>query len=336
MNMPLFSIIVPVYNCAGYLKNCLDSLIRCTIDGCEIILIDDGSVDGSGGICDDYSSRYDYVSCFHSAHKGVAAARNLGLDKATRDYILFVDGDDEWNSFFELPALQEIVSKENVDLVVTGYCIRKCQEGESVDTIVRIPRKLFVDWRNEKDVFLRFFPYGWMHPCWNKVFRRDVIQEYGLLFHQQQMEDFRFVLEYLTKIQSVVFIPIVPYLYYKRAGSNSLTSFISPVMLEGTNYCHEMMLSLFEDIYHDTIHRILAPQYIGTINRCLKANNDIMVEQLLTDFRKNKLASVSFKKYVTSSISERITMWLMRKGWYEALKRYRQATEVIKSWVHYL
>ena len=94
MPEPLISVIVPVYNVAPYLKKCLDSILAQTYRHLEIVLVDDGSTDGSGDICDAYARRDDRIKICRQENKGVAAARNSGLDLAGGDYIGFVDPDD--------------------------------------------------------------------------------------------------------------------------------------------------------------------------------------------------------------------------------------------------
>ena len=329
-----FSIIVPVYNCSEHLENCLESILRAGNGDGEIILVDDGSEDRSGEICDRYSSNYDCVSCFHLNHNGVAAARNYGIDKASRDYLLFVDGDDEWSNTFKLAELCQFVSGRDIDLFVYGYCIRNCDGKTLRDTRIHWPLNTINDWREERDSFLTYFPNGWMFPCWNKVFKRTVIQKYGICFHQQQMEDFRFVLEYLDKIESICFLPIEPYLYFKRIGEGSLTKSISLEMVDGCNYCHEYLLYEFGSDHHEAIHQIMVPQYIATVNKCLKSYNKVFSRQILDKVRKNPLVASSFGVYRASTSSERITMWLMRRGWFGVLKQYRRVVSAIKKVNH--
>lgn len=88
------SIIVPVYNIEKYLNQCLKSLINQTLKSIEIILIDDGSTDSSGLICDEYSKKYSNIVVIHQKNQGQSCARNAGLRKATGEYVMFVDGDD--------------------------------------------------------------------------------------------------------------------------------------------------------------------------------------------------------------------------------------------------
>lgn len=90
----MISIIVPVYNVEPYLRKCLDSILDQTYRDLEILIIDDGSTDGSGAICDEYAGKDDRIKVFHTENKGLSAARNLGLDNATADWIGFVDSDD--------------------------------------------------------------------------------------------------------------------------------------------------------------------------------------------------------------------------------------------------
>ena len=92
--MAEISIIVPVYNVEKYIRRCIDSLITQTFKSIEILLIDDGSKDNSGAICDEYALKDDRVKAFHKKNGGVSSARNIGLDNATGTYIMFCDSDD--------------------------------------------------------------------------------------------------------------------------------------------------------------------------------------------------------------------------------------------------
>ena len=110
MNELLFSVILPVYNVAPYLPECLDTLLPQADDSTEVILVDDGATDGSGSICDTYAARFaQNVRVIHQPNRGVAAARNTGLKAASGAYIVWVDPDD-------LPAADLLTSiKENID-----------------------------------------------------------------------------------------------------------------------------------------------------------------------------------------------------------------------------
>ena len=94
LNKPIISVIVPVFNAEKYLSRCIESILRQTYKNIEIILIDDGSSDKSGDICDDYANKYGNIASYHQRNQGQGAARNYGLDKCHGDYIGFIDSDD--------------------------------------------------------------------------------------------------------------------------------------------------------------------------------------------------------------------------------------------------
>lgn len=119
---PLISVIVPIYNVAPYLRACLDSLAAQTMKEIEIVMIDDGSTDGSGAIADEYvSSSFPIFRVIHTANGGVSAARNRGIDEARGEWIMFVDSDD-WveTRFCELPYQAAV--ENGADLVIFGCC----------------------------------------------------------------------------------------------------------------------------------------------------------------------------------------------------------------------
>ena len=93
--MPTISVIVPVYNVEKYLRCCVDSILAQTFTDIEVLLVDDGSTDSSGAICDEYAQLDRRVRVFHKTNGGVSSARNLGLDEATGRWIMFVDSDDK-------------------------------------------------------------------------------------------------------------------------------------------------------------------------------------------------------------------------------------------------
>ena len=113
------SIIVPVYNTEPFLSRCLDSILCQSFTDFELLLIDDGSTDGSGAICDDYAERDSRIRVFHKENGGVSSARNLGIDNSKGEWLYFADSDDEL-----LPnGLQTLVNciDEDVDVVMGGY-----------------------------------------------------------------------------------------------------------------------------------------------------------------------------------------------------------------------
>ena len=116
----LISVIVPIYNVEKYINQCIDSIINQTYKNLEIILVDDGSPDNCGRICDEYAKKDSRIKVVHKENGGVCSARNIGMEKSTGKWIAFIDSDD-WieNKYFEI-ILNE-AKKEDVDIVICGY-----------------------------------------------------------------------------------------------------------------------------------------------------------------------------------------------------------------------
>lgn len=117
---PLVSVIVPIYNVEDYLEECLQSIIEQTYYNLQIILVDDGSTDNSGGICDNYMQKDSRIEVIHKKNGGLSSARNAGLDRASGDFISFVDSDDKIHMDFIQHLYCEIINK-NADISACGF-----------------------------------------------------------------------------------------------------------------------------------------------------------------------------------------------------------------------
>ena len=126
----MISVIIPVYNVEPYLRKCLDSIVNQTYRDLEILVVDDGSTDGSGAICDSYAEKDERVVVFHTENRGLSAARNLGLDNAKGEWINFLDSDDWMDSeCFEFAI--SVAEDKKADLVFWGYV--KEYENHSIE-----------------------------------------------------------------------------------------------------------------------------------------------------------------------------------------------------------
>ena len=210
----LVSIIVPVYNSGQYLPRCIDSILNQSYRDLELLLVDDGSKDDSGSICDAYTEKDSRVRVFHKENGGVSSARNLGLQEAKGEWVCFVDSDDEL-----LPeGLQTMVRgvSEEVDLVMAGYYEL---EGESLQTDTSSFGKDGIIDRNE--ALLMMYPSAdmpYMGYPWGKLFKRTLVSDNKVSFdeHIRIKEDTLFVVEYLCGIKKRVYYSSTPvYKYIK-------------------------------------------------------------------------------------------------------------------------
>ena len=216
----MVSVIIPVYNVEKYLENCLNSIINQTYKDIEIILIDDGSTDSSGDICDVYAAKDQRIKVIHKENGGVSSARNIGLSLATGEYIGFVDSDDYIHKdYFEI--LLRGISKINCDLSI---CSMKTFEGYSNinDEMLQFTEddfqifdkdQTFGELLNNKKI------YGYL---WNKLFKKELIIEH---FNEEIhfAEDFLFCSEYVKNIKGAIFIDC-PVYYYRQNRIGSISS----------------------------------------------------------------------------------------------------------------
>lgn len=211
--MPQLSIIIPIYNAAPYLQKCLDSILAQAYTDYEVLLIDDGSTDGSADVCRDYAARDGRLSYLHKENGGVSSARNMGIRQAVGQFVCFVDADD-WLQPDMLSTVMQ-TSSEMAD--ITFYGANKVQDGVVTETIT-FP-DAFYDERNnieqaiyqlryagERDVF------GW---TWDKVMRADIIRTHGIMFREDVSfrEDELFAFEYCRHIKSLRVIDRALYNY---------------------------------------------------------------------------------------------------------------------------
>lgn len=186
-NMIKLSVIIPVYNIKDYLRQCIDSLI-CERSDYEILLVDDGSTDGSAVICDEYAAKHDLVKVFHKQNGGVSSARNLGLQKSEGEYIYFVDGDD-WVEGFS-SVLESLNGHENL------YGVNfDAIDAHSNIVISHHPTCSSISVNDYSKYYVRH-----SHALWAFIFRKEKIEQLELRFCEdlKYAEDWVFVVDYLS------------------------------------------------------------------------------------------------------------------------------------------
>lgn len=212
--MHLLSIIVPVYNVASQLVRCIETICNQTYRNIEIILVDDGSTDESGQICDDFSAKDDRIKVIHKTNGGLSSARNAGLDAATGYYYGFVDSDD----YIELDMYEILVSclenNPRADIACAGI-IREGQQGENKE-VIRCPHtETIYDWKEAITEILRLRNIG--ISVWSKLFKKNVFE--NVRFPEGQTnEDANIVMD-LHRNRMVVHSARPLYHYVVREGS---------------------------------------------------------------------------------------------------------------------
>ena len=208
-----YSVIVPVYNVENYLPRCIDSLLAQNYADLEILLIDNGSKDQSGQICEDYAAQFSNITAYHIPNKGVGSARNFGLSKAKGEFISFVDADDYLvgNLFSDVESQLD----SQLDLLVFSYynSIEK-----HLSEINRSAKILPAEGKKDKSEFIALFQELWltdmMYTVWNKIYRREFLEEHQIVFDPYELgEDVRFNLNVYQHVNAVLLVKSCYYVY---------------------------------------------------------------------------------------------------------------------------
>lgn len=282
----LISVIIPVYNVEQYLNRCMDSIINQTYRNLEIILIDDGSTDNSGKICDEYKLKDNRIKVIHKENGGVSSARNVGLDIAKGNYIGFVDSDDYIeNDMYEI--LYELLVRNKTDISCCNKFVFNKNKNKFI-TSESFPTKdgilSFDDILNDPkhDFYI-----------WNKLFNKNLIEH--IRFNEQLTlgEDLIFTYEVLKKMNKIVFYKKPKYYYCDNSNSITRTrifkeEYINQILFyeELLNYCEKNKLKIgYKKYKHLQINWII--NFLSWIARETPIRNKESLELLVKYARKN-------------------------------------------------
>lgn len=209
------SIIVPVYKVEGYLEKCLDSIISQTYKDLEVILVDDGSPDNCGKICDEYAAKDDRIIVIHKQNEGVARARNSALDIATGDYISFIDSDD-WMAEDAYEYFVKNIERYRADCVVG-----RCQMAFEKNDVLKYGEKESVNIKCMTSSGAMKEVLNGGSAIWNRLFKKKIFD--NLRFPVDRINDDEVtVLHAYAGCNRVVFLN--QYTYYYRIRANSITT----------------------------------------------------------------------------------------------------------------
>lgn len=219
MSNPYFTVILPIYNVKKYLKRCVESVLAQSFTDYEMILVDDGSTDGSKQICDYYAEKYNFIKVIHKANGGLSDARNTGFGKAEGKYVLWFDPDD-WVERNTLSLIFSAVGNLEPDIVKFNYvrhdkgkiiCLSNAESGLYTGTQIDDLIKL---------AFSTAGNYG-LSACMH-AYKREFLEKNGLSFISERevgSEDFLFNIEVLLSAEKILILPDALYHYDLRRGS---------------------------------------------------------------------------------------------------------------------
>lgn len=246
-NNPKVSVIMPVYNVAAYVGRAIESLQAQTMGDFELLVVDDGSKDRSGDICDRMAEKDIRIDVFHTPNGGAPAARNLALDHACGQYVYFMDADD-WAEPHMLEDMVALADQNNAELIVAGFYIDTFyakNSNEHLSELKSRPSRVYETQADFRADAYMLFDENLLYTPWNKLFLRARIEELNLRFRPTFWDDFPYVLDFIRDVNKVV-VTEEAYYHFIRSRAESETARWRPQMYEKREEEHGWMLDLLE------------------------------------------------------------------------------------------
>lgn len=296
----MLTLAVPIYNMERYLSRCINTLLSQTCLDYEILLIDDGSTDASGAMCDNYVTKYpEQIRVLHKENGGLSSARNAGIDAARGEYIIFPDPDD-WVEPDYAEKLLMYLNQYRADLVCTGYYVDT--ENSSIPVKSDSQAMLVMGKEAQRALLL---PPQLSGFAWNKLYRLDIIRENNLCFLDDvgTTEDLDFTYRYLSSCQKVYFSPADrTYHYFQRAGAATNSGFSQRKM--DSLYTYEKIIADCKDTMSDLAQAARDEICTTAVNliwmyESSECNDPSQKKVLLHHIRKNLPAYLRGNRYGT-------------------------------------
>ncbi|MDF2512416.1 MAG: putative glycosyltransferase protein [Herbinix sp.] len=301
------SIVVPVYNVEKYLNECVNSILTQTYTDFEIILVDDGSKDSSGRICDGYAKN-ERVKVIHKQNAGLGMARNSGIELAKGDYITFLDSDDCWTED-ALELLMDGILKQGADTCIGGYT-------RVTDAGLRLleEKPAAALFRISDEVKQLFFPRlmgsaptkkdAFRPSVWNAVYSMKIIRKYNVRFPSERefiAEDVIFDIDYYRYSKCVCIVDSAGYLY--RITPGSLTQRYKADRFEKVVYLYKEVLKRLADCGYDSMCSLRAKrQFFVYIRSCIEQEN-ISISGLTAKEATNNIKRICYNGFTQSCIA---------------------------------
>ena len=258
----LVSVVIPVYNMEQYLSRCVDSVLGQTYKNLEIFLVDDGSIDNSGALCDMYSAIDNRVTVIHKKNGGLSSARNTGLRVAGGEYITFVDSDDWLDEDF-IEVLVKDIDKEHADLAIIGY--RYAYDNCTKHPLYPIVSNIL----SQEEAIAELCKNKWLVSyVWNKLYKRSLFD--GIYFPEgQTYEDIYIMHTIFQKCYRIVCNQNEKYNYYMRKDS-----IVHNLSIEN----HLAIFQAYEKRYRDLKHRNRKTDDENNLKCCAMAAYNIIYD----------------------------------------------------------
>ena len=298
------SVIMPVYKVEEYVTKAIESIQAQSLRDFEFLIVDDGTPDKSGEICDQYAKDDPRISVIHKENGGAPSARNIAIDKAKGKYLYFMDSDD-WAEPTMLEDMYNLAEASQAQLVIAGFYIDTYYKPDKYMTTDYIPEDAVYQTKEEfrRDAY-KLFDKNMLYPPWNKLFLREFIVENKLYFPTTFWDDFPFNLSVIKDIEKVA-VTSKQYYHFLRARSESETSKYVPQMYEKREEEHSWMLGLYRywGVKDEASREMIARRYIDRLIGCFENLTNPNCELTATEKKQQ------MKKMLESRNTERCMMY---------------------------
>jgi len=324
----LITVIVPIYNVEDYLSMCVDSILAQTYKNIEVILVDDGSTDSSGEMCDKFAERDSRVRVIHQTNGGLSDARNAGLESAQGEYLIFCDGDD-WIEKDLLHTAYQAIEKNEGDVAVWGYF------ADFVDEEERLQRRDIHECSNmvctkemNTDFLLEREILGLIGYAWNKLYKTALLTENKYKFQKglSLVEDMIFNKPVLLKAKKVVFLDVIGTHYIQRPRVTLGTKYYPNYFKLKVKACQareELLKGYHLDF--SKVEKTLSALYVGAVlstvkmikhANCMEKNEKTkMLNQLWFQMNEEHV----FEKCKKTTVKEKYFLFLVSKKCFQIL-----------------
>ena len=242
--MKKVSVIVPIYKVEKYLADCIESIITQSYQNIELILVDDGSPDKSGEIAEEYAKKDDRIKVIHKPNGGLSDARNAGMEKATGDYLMFIDSDDLMMPD-AIKVLEAEITQKQADYVIANYT--NCDDDGTLWEKPVFSAEKYKGFKLDiKDYVDSFFIMN--SGVWNKMFDRKFVESLNLKFEiGLPAEDAIFTTYCFIKSSKVYYIPNIVYCYRQRGAGTSISMSCTHKYFDGINIAYRKIYDNFKE-----------------------------------------------------------------------------------------
>jgi glycosyltransferase EpsJ len=282
---------MPIYKVEEYLPKCIDSVLAQTYTDFELILVDDGSPDNCGAICDEYKKKDSRVTVIHKTNEGCPAARNDALDIATGKYVFFVDSDDYIEPNY-LEQLHKLAEDNDAQLVFTGSYRESYANGAYQAYPMELSNATYESSISFRTNFYKYITNTSINMPWNKLYNNDIIQRERIRFKNVKFDDLIFNLTYIRNIERVIVSSIKGYHWYRlRKGNESSGIYSSPDFFQLRLYQYREYKELFKywQIEDKNLYNAIGQYLVGRGISCMheiNANNKLTRAQKMAYYKK--------------------------------------------------